>query len=91
MVGEFGGFEMNCDTGELRRLQARLSSEEQELLFKQFTQVPEEFAEEANKLLGSEESIFVYMDENTPLVNWARCNRKERREKQKQRCKRKRK
>jgi hypothetical protein len=64
---------MNVDTGELRRIAKELSPEfEKELREQNFTPVPKEHQEEANKELGDSERVFVNMKKNTPLVKWAK-------------------
>ena len=60
---------MNCDTGELRRL---LGSE---TLQEGFIQVPDDLAEEAEKVLGEKQSAFVDLKQHTPLADFARSQR----------------
>ena len=63
---------MNCDTGELRRFRdSEISAE----FFKNFTQVPEEHSEEAERLLAEKDSVFVNMEKASPLVDWAKAER----------------
>lgn len=75
---------MNCDTGRLIKL---LEGQE---LPEGFMEVPKELEEEAYKQLGENKSVIVDMERDTPLTEWARGNRKERRKKEKKRCKRQR-
>jgi hypothetical protein len=70
-----GGKQMNCDTGELRKFSDSLTNEEREAFFKNFIPVPQEFSEEAERLLGEEERVFADMTTDTPLVNWAKSQR----------------
>lgn len=56
---------MNVDTGELIRLRNQTKAPEG------FTPVPKQHREEANKLLGEKDSVFVNMSKKTPLTDWA--------------------
>jgi hypothetical protein len=64
---------MNVDTGELRRLAKY--ADEKEIIKEGFTSVPAELQEEANKELGSQDSVMVDMKKDTPLANWANQTR----------------
>ena len=68
---------MNCQTGELRRMTESLSEKEREEFIRQFKPVPKEHEKEANELLGDQEQTFVDLDKDTPLVNWAKAQRKD--------------
>jgi hypothetical protein len=60
---------MNCDTGELRRLLGLETPPEG------FVQVPDDLAEEAEKELGENQSVFVDLKQRTPLANFAKSQR----------------
>ena len=57
------------------RFSESLSNEEREAFLKSFTPVPDEFSEEAERLLGEKERVFADMTASTPLVNWAKSQR----------------
>jgi len=59
---------MNVDTGELVRLRAGQGKEG-------FIQVPNELEKEVEKQLNGKDSVMVDMSKDTPLVNWAKSHR----------------
>jgi hypothetical protein len=75
MLGNMGG---ENQTGILQKMR-ELEREKAELvkaMGDSIKVVPEEFSEEANRLLGEQDRIFVDMEKDTPLVNWAKSQHK---------------
>lgn len=73
---------MNVDTGELRFLAENLSKEERDKLFAEgFTEVPKNLEEEAMKELLDQQKVFVDMQKDTPLTQWAKRVKQGRNEK----------
>ena len=68
---------MNVNTGELFRINPEISKRYAEMLASgdgQIMEVPAEFSEEAEKLLGKKDRVFADMTEDTLLVNWAKSH-----------------
>jgi cytosine/adenosine deaminase-related metal-dependent hydrolase len=64
---------MNVETGELNLV---TEEEMKEAIKKGFTSVPKEHQEEAAKELGDKKSVMVDMNKKSPLVNWAKEQKK---------------
>ena len=91
---------MNVDTGELFRMTPEMEkrfAEEFKNHNSPIKAVPDDFSEEAEQLLAEKDSVFVNMQNASPLVDWAKSqrnkpnsdgNRKHRRQMEKQSRKR---
>jgi len=63
---------MNVDTGELMRLMNEQDIQDG------FTKVPCKYSEEAESYLVDHENVFVNMQTSSPLVNWAKKEKRRR-------------
>lgn len=68
---------MNVNTGELFRMTPEMEKKFAEAMTEKnspIKAVPDAFADEADRLLGEKDSVFVDMGKESPLVDWAKRN-----------------
>ena len=69
---------MNVETGELFRMTPEMEKQFAEELMNYnspIKAVPDDFLEEAERLLAEKDSVFVNMQNASPLVDWAKSER----------------
>ena len=69
---------MNVNTGELFRMDSEMGRRFAEAMAEQdspIIAVPDDYSAEAERLLAEKESVFINMQQASPLVDWAKSQR----------------